>query len=173
MASFNSWFLLVFSFGIWRLHVFIEGVWVSCKQELRCLCCCTSWNWGPTALYSSYTLRKWHGESGIIQWNPFWGNQTMRLYGKFEGFPLNGKFFGLIIMTKWWMSQGSFPLCRFRKRLIWFSSNFFMRCGSRETVLWSGPIFNMGICHGYAAFAKVWGASCRRKTTTLLRSLGC
>ena len=30
-----------------------------------------------TALYSSYTLRKWHGESWIIQWNPFWGNQTM------------------------------------------------------------------------------------------------
>ena len=27
-------------------------------------------------------------KAGVMKWNPFWGNQTMRIYGNFEGFPL-------------------------------------------------------------------------------------
>ena len=35
--------------------------------------------------------------SGVIKWDPFWGNQTMQMYGKFEGFPLNSALLGLVI----------------------------------------------------------------------------
>ena len=27
--------------------------------------------------------------SGVIKWDPFWGNQTMPIYGNFEGFPFS------------------------------------------------------------------------------------
>ena len=26
--------------------------------------------------------------AGIIKWDPIWGDQTMQMYGKYEGFPL-------------------------------------------------------------------------------------
>ena len=25
--------------------------------------------------------------AGVIKWDPFWGNQTIQIYGNFEGFP--------------------------------------------------------------------------------------
>ena len=28
---------------------------------------------------------------------PFWGNQTIQVYGNFEGFPLNSALFGLVL----------------------------------------------------------------------------
>ena len=33
--------------------------------------------------------------TGVITWDLFVGHQTMEMYGKFEGFPLNGALFGL------------------------------------------------------------------------------
>ena len=28
-----------------------------------------------------------NGPTGVIKWDPFWGNQTIQIYGKFEGVP--------------------------------------------------------------------------------------
>ena len=33
----------------------------------------------------------------IIKWDPFWGDQTMQMYGNFKGFPLYSALFGLVI----------------------------------------------------------------------------
>ena len=35
-------------------------------------------------------------QTGIIKGHPFGGNQTMQMYGNFEGFPFNGALFGLV-----------------------------------------------------------------------------
>ena len=45
------------------------------------------------------------GKSGVIKW-AFWGNQTIQIYGNFEGFPVNSNaLFGLVIYC--WKSKGS------------------------------------------------------------------
>ncbi len=44
--------------------------------------------------------------SGIIKL-PIWGgDQTIQMYGKFEGFPFNGALFGLVISCNIWFLQG-------------------------------------------------------------------
>ena len=36
--------------------------------------------------------------AGVIKWDPVWGNQTLQIYGSFEGFPgYNNALFGLVI----------------------------------------------------------------------------
>ena len=36
-------------------------------------------------------------KTGVIRWDPYWGDQTMQMYGNFEGFPLYSALFGVVI----------------------------------------------------------------------------
>ena len=47
------------------------------------------------ARWENLGLVVWQG--GIMDNYPFGGNQTMQIYGNFEGFPLNSALFGLVI----------------------------------------------------------------------------
>ena len=35
-------------------------------------------------------------KTGIIKWDPFWGDQTMQIYGDFEGIPPYSALFGVV-----------------------------------------------------------------------------
>ena len=37
------------------------------------------------------------GKTGVIKWDPFWGNKHIQIYGDFEVFPDNKPLFGLVI----------------------------------------------------------------------------
>ena len=52
---------------------------------------------GRSQLYQSF-LGFQHARpiAGIIKL-PIWGDQTLQMYGKFEGFPINSALFGLVI----------------------------------------------------------------------------
>ena len=38
-------------------------------------------------------------QTGVIKWDPFWGNETIQIYGNLRDFPYtyNNEFFGLVI----------------------------------------------------------------------------
>ncbi len=81
----------LFFFVLWRnnptklVHFF---KWVANKNQHRAFCgkfvssCWYGW-W-----FSIKTLSDGKNTSGVIKWDPFWGDQTIHIYGKFEGFPL-------------------------------------------------------------------------------------